>query len=422
MYAIAKHKPGSAKKTKTAPISITHQIELWWTGKLPAVQIAEMMPKLGAIRSDEMWIACGCSKDPENPPLFTVAKFEGTLYLRRLAHRGEHTQICPFKFDIRKPGTTVDVAPESPENNEPTTQPSFLEEDEPDGLSRPPEPAKEPAIGRPAAARIPTLARQLFWLLNKSGLQRLPFANTPAKALLATAESIPLKMGLMLSDILFCNGDAWRMSWMDGALSRCSEAHVPQQAILICPVVEADRGAGWVRFEANGPQVPISGSLAIWGDDGAPARFPMLMYAKVLCNSGDAPRIAKAYLHPVSSHWSWMIVDSNYERAALNIIQSACAKLKLKGIDCNIDKPVYNWGETGARPDFVISGRKDGKEFILVVETMGMEDPDYLESKKRTVAKLAGFRVFQDLRYKKKPSPDQALMKYIIGAMQGELL
>lgn len=93
----------------------------------------------------------------------------------------------------------------------------------------------------------------------------------------------------------------------------------------------------------------------------------------------------------------------------------------VKVIDCKTDEPLYNWGGMGARPDFVTTGRKDGKEFTLVVETMGTEDPDYSKRKNEN-GQTGWLQGVPGAVVQKEPSSDQALMKYILGARQEDLL
>jgi len=175
-----------------------------------------------------------------------------------------------------------------------------------------------------------------------------------------------------------------------------------------------------VQFQDGGDKFQVSGQIKA-SDDTSEARYPMLMYPKVMRPKGGEARIAKACLHPISSVKHWMAVDSGYERDALRVIQDACLKLGNRNVQCTIDKPVYDGGKRGARPDFVITGGANGKSHTMMVETMGFADPEYVERKKGTMAKLAGYMVFEDMRHLQGNEIDQKLRNFIIGHMLGNL-
>lgn len=417
MYAIAaRHKPGTSASAKTAPISNIDAIEKWWQGR---GNDALMQEKLQALHADAMWIACSCTKDRANPPLMTVVfdKSRGRYHLQRLTDRAEHTADCIYRFDKRDTPADDNEQASASSNPRPLTVPSFLLDqaalDAPDLVAA--KPRKSSAASNEEDSTASRLGRQLLWLLDAAGMQTWPQTGvTPAQALLNLAQQVNLKQGLKLSDILFCKADAWKKSWVQGAFDRCTKAKLPPQAIVICPVVEANKTEGWVRFSKDEDPTPVAGR--IWAsDEGSPARYPMLMCARVVRTTGQPARIAQAYLHPIHTINHWMAVDSNLEREALDVLISACLTLEQKGVNCRIEKPVFDWGETGARPDFVVQGQGKSKNEVLMIETMGFNNPDYLDRKKLTVQKLAGYQVFEDGRYAKDDKTDHNLMRYVIG-------
>lgn len=431
LYAIAKHEPRSAEKAKRTPISNSVAIHQWWIGKLPQAEIPNVLSQLTRIREDEVWVVCDCTEDHKNPPLFTVAFRKhkdstgktGTIYLSRMAGRGEHHIHCDFRLDMRETDPEQKPRVSQGSNPVPITQPTYLEEDQPTELGNPkrkPSKSKNSASGSGSTRQDP-LARQLFWLLHKADMQSWPLkGSTPAAMLLEVAKTMPLKNGISLSNIMFCNSEAWTSQWVNRAFTVCETAGLPKQAVLVCPITAASKEDGWVQFQDGGDKFQVSGQIKA-SDDTSAARYPMLMYAKVMRpRDGDA-RIAKAYLHPISSVKHWMAVDSGYERDALQIIQDACLILGSKNVQCTIDKPVYDWGETCARPDFVIHGSAGGKSHSMMVETMGISDPEYVERKKDTIAKLSGYKVFEDMRHMQGKVVDQNLRNFILAHMLGNL-
>lgn len=187
-------------------------------------------------------------------------------------------------------------------------------------------------------------------------------------------------------------------------------------------MVAASRKEKWVQFERDGAPQRVSGALEITGlARGAEVdsvRFPMLMIAKVLRDDRGDTRLATAYLHPCVALGKWMLVDSNYERQALDQIERACAYLEMKGFRCTIEKPVFDWRDTGARPDFVVRSSGQGESYTLVVETMGFNTPEYVEQKRETMRKLSQYRVFADQRYLQNSEIDGQLWRAVASALR----
>jgi len=426
MYAIPKHAAESAGKVKSRPIHNQRDIELWWRLELPATRSQHLQTTFAAMKADEMWVACECTGDRDNPPLFAPVKtHSGSMSLRRMKNRAAHKPGCLFEFD--EPKQICEPIGTKPEvrggNDEPRTPPDFLEREQDMRSGMPPDEDTdfEPSMDR---SRGPgPLASQLLCLLHKSEMQRWPKpASSPAQMLLTAAREIGLSQtGMHLSDILFCKDKAWTEKWYESAFEKCKRARVQRQAVLVCPVVQASRAESWVQFGPGSDKVQVRGRIAIWGDDAAQVRFPMLMYAKILATPGEPARIAKAYLHPIYSANHWMLVDSNYERDALETIIDAFAALERKGITCCVEKPVYNWEETDARPDFVLTARRGLANHSLLVETMGTDGADYVARKKETLTKLNEYKVFQDFRYRAAPNPDEMLKRYVIGYLQAQV-
>jgi hypothetical protein len=144
------------------------------------------------------------------------------------------------------------------------------------------------------------------------------------------------------------------------------------------------------------------------------------MYAKITAEP-DGVFIDKAYLHPVLNEHHWMLVDSQYEREAMAAIISACDALKRKDIECQVHKPIHDWGQTNARPDFVVVGKCKGRQHTVIVETMGTDDPEYTARKRNTVAKLAPYTVFEDKRYRADGKVDERLFRFLFGNMIANL-
>jgi hypothetical protein len=98
LYAIAHHEHGSALNAKRTPINNSEAIHKWWVGQLPQRDEAQVLAKLARIKEDGVWIACDCTGNPADPPLFAIPYLKnkdskgsgGRIYMRRMAERGAH--------------------------------------------------------------------------------------------------------------------------------------------------------------------------------------------------------------------------------------------------------------------------------------------------------------------------------------------
>jgi hypothetical protein len=118
--------------------------------------------------------------------------------------------------------------------------------------------------------------------------------------------------------------------------------------------------------------------------------------------SGGALVAHKLYAHPIASVDHWMLLDSNLERQTLADLRSVTAWLEsAKAITVSIEKPLFGWHDTGERPDFVVQKLgQDGRRSHMVVETMGLDDPEYVARKQamRTKFFQRGVEVYWDMR------------------------
>ncbi|MES2880485.1 MAG: hypothetical protein V4713_18900 [Pseudomonadota bacterium] len=427
MYAISRHQKKATKPVRTIALDNPALIALWWTGKATEDQDSQVLQLLADLKHREMWIACSCAVNATtktHPLLSIVDTPSGSLSLRRMTKRIQHTNACVFRFDKREPKASQ-ISVELQGWPEPVAPPDFVEDERPSRAPNPPglDLVDEARARVNVGERADPLSRQLHWLLFKGEIQHWPLrGKSSAVMLLQASADVPAQKGLEIQSLLYCNARAWEDAWMEKSFATCKAAGKLPQAILICPVYSASRENGWVTFEPDGSRVNIHGRMAVYGDDDVAARFPMLMYAKVTAGPNGV-NFDKAYLHPVLNGLRhWMLVDSHYEREAMAAIITACEALERKGIECQIHKPIHDWGNTGARPDFVVTGRNKERQHIVIVETMGTDDPEYTDRKRGTVAKLAPFTVFADKRYIADGMVDDRLIRFLIGNMTANLL
>lgn len=421
MYAISRHPPKAAKGCPTTPIAERSAIEACWRGAANHSETKVVQDLLKRIHTNRQWLACECTSDPKDPPLITPVQTGSNMSMRRIMGRASHASGCCFEFEQVQSNDDNPGHLSEASNPEPATQPKFLDLGGAVSLAKPSS-GSSTGSKHTSPKRTSSLAPQLFWLAHQSGLQRWPHRDaSPARVLRHRAATVYITPQLTLDNVLYCDPQAWTNAEMEPALSRTQKVGMSSQAILICPVINADRKERWVQLAGQDTHTEISGSLDIaglaFGTESGSIRFPMLMFAKVVRDSSGT-RIASAYLHPCVSTTDWMLVDSDYERQALRLIQSACNYLGPWGIGCSIDKPVYDWQDTGARPDFVVNGVGPDRIRTLVIETMGFDTLDYAKAKSGTLQKLRGHAVFVDRRHLQNKDIDDRLRNAILSALR----
>jgi hypothetical protein len=419
LFTIPKHPCGAAGNMAQNALPGQAEIASWWEGTLPIYRRDAVIKALGDIHERDQWIACSCTDNPSDPPLLGPVIRNGMCSLRRLTERAAHARNCIFEFEMKELGSGDEKTLGQVEAGD-VTQPNFLIESRVTGLATP-RAISEAHRDSGTGEKLDPLAHQLFWLLRHCELDRVPGRKgSPVSILLTAAKVLPLKKkGLKLSDLLYCNSMAWTEGWMDTAFEKCERVDAKAQSILVCPVFGSSRKESWVTLQPEGGTVPISGRLAIYGDDDSPVRYPMLMFAQITRKKGQTPVISRAYLHPMKASAQWLLVDSDYERKALDTIFAAQQILAKRNLEISIHKPLFNWNCTEARPDFVLQGGVHATERTLVIETMGSADPDYQDRKRRTVQRLDGFVVFEDKRYEGADHANARLLRFIIGYFSG---
>lgn len=426
MYCIAKHdQQSSPRHLYTAALPFELDLKAWWAGKASPEMRAKVENYLGELREREMWLACDCRGPDEHPALFSVAKKPtGGFTIRSMTKRALHADGCLHAFEPKDCSQEPPSPPRLP-NEKPTKPPSFIETEQPASRGTPLAPFE--IVGNAKAGPsvpLPPIARQLYWLATESGLQTQESRCQPhpVKALRTYANQLPTgTKGVVLGDLLYCTPQAWYDAWMDKSFDTCLKAGLQAQAILVCPVSAVEGQHRDIVLQQGGGRIHVSGRIAVYGGMDLEARFPMLMIARII-KRGDSVEASRAYLHPILSEKRWLLVDSDYERKAFEVIEQTCLQLERRyGIAWSVEKPLFNWESTGARPDFVIRASLSGRSVSIVVETMGSDDPEYAARKAETVARLTHHIVFEDKRYLGHEMANERLRRYLFGRVAGEL-
>ncbi|MDD5585334.1 MAG: hypothetical protein PHY92_00055 [Alphaproteobacteria bacterium] len=139
--------------------------------------------------------------------------------------------------------------------------------------------------------------------------------------------------------------------------------------------------------------ITVTGKLTVFGEGENLRRPPYLVIGLLAQPSRDAKdvELLNAYAHPCVAWNRLTLVDSQLERETLKLLMSCRDELTKRNIAITIEKPLYDIGpeETDdpreiCLPDFVLRCRGQGvRHPVVVIETMGYNDPVYRERKKR---------------------------------------
>lgn len=371
-------------------------LSLWWQGRAGQSQTQVALQVIERAHTDSRWFGCECTSAGTTPMLAPVLK-EKTYFITRLTKRAAHNEGCPFHVEqvessVSDNGVAGDVAQMG-------GPPSFLLESRGTKLAPRDRAASEHSESGKRSPSVPAMAAKLWWLAQNAGWQNFPQSKRADAALLELADSIDVG-GRTLKRVLRCDPRAWSEAWMINDLSREQPESVRWWTCLLESADLKARTAVVIDYQSTFP-ICISGDMRVSAGDVSPARFPMLALACVKL-SGGALVAHKLYAHPIASVDHWMLLDSNLERQTLADLRSVISWLEsAKGISISVEKPLFAWNDTGERPDFVLQILgQDGRRSYMVVETMGLDEPDYIARKQamRGNLLLRGVEVFWDMR------------------------
>lgn len=357
------------------------------TARMAAMPVVARYQSLGAGR----WLLCDCQPGAARPPVLIPVAM---THVRRHddPRWSRHAEGCEFDRD--------------PEEQLEITASYRRPRARPFRLARRFEPLLTSAFKREfkacsQASRRPGLAKLLLSLVDGAGLQAVPSSWSPppmqdqVTAIWKVAKAMELDEGIRVTDFL-CTG----IAKLPGILERIRTVapgtfkHTRPHGILLVRLAGIDKGA---IQPVAGPALPVSGRLAVFGENAADAtRAPYLAACLVSQAEADgAVGIVSAYVHPCASEAHLMLVDSDAERRTLAQLQSVQGWLKREdGIEAVVEKPLFDIGpQTGPEvqprppciPDFVMRG--DGG--TAIIETMGYADEGYRTRKVRVHVALS---------------------------------
>jgi hypothetical protein len=380
-------------------------LKTWWAG---GQQDRICLDLLTRMHSNRLWLACDCLGAVSYQPLMAAVKKNETYFIRRMTERAAHSDRCVFFFEqVTFAGDSGAQAVRLEE------APSFAFESASPFLGDKKSSPKNNAADTQPSAQISSLARKLFWLAEKSGMQSIGSDKQNwRKKILEFSEHFPGFEDVRLKQILFCSEQAYTGAWFDRAFYHCQRHGIKPGAWWILPVHWVNKDTKTLTLE-SGLELAWSDSFECFGGDLSPARFPMLALIRVNENIRDGS-VQSVYLHPQDS-LTGALVDSDYERNTLHVLNLAREVLQSEQhASFTISKPLHALSN-GERPDFVLHHNASQRQ--VIVETMGYENQDYINRKKELTANFPGCRVIEDWPGRRGHT-DQPLLSQVLISMR----
>lgn len=354
--------------------------------------------KVGAIiqaaSEKNAWIACDCrdsDRPAENPPVLFPHRHSERYTLTRGATSGraEHADQCPFRWEEGELSGHTGHGPRS-ETSLTRREVDFILYRETKAIASSQDYSREP--GKRSQSTNNALQARLFDLLDRAKLN-LFNGDKPLdqrEALLKAASTVQLFPKYTLADVLWVTPQAITKFWAAEKFRRIARGgqwppDTPVQGFVVTTAIEIQ---GNTIFFGKASSITVETPIAVYAG-ASESRGPYVVIISLRYDRAtDKCTAYRAYAHPrfidKNEHeWSLCPVDSGYERSALNALIWVASTAKKQGIDVNIKKPLFDIQTTAGlpavRPDFIV----EYHHYKAVIETMGSEDAEYRERKRR---------------------------------------
>jgi hypothetical protein len=340
---------------------------------------------LDDIAGKKAWLMCPCTGKQERPIMYP-RMHDGARTLVRNTDRAEHLhapQKCPFYrlSAERKPPASKGSMARYTGAFGLLTESSVKEHDGENSA------LESESTDSGSSTRIPTLCRLLFRLLEDARLnevsakglsnifeQYLRLRGTFAHHHFDQDKSIPL------ASFTFNGLD--HLNWFESRLRQGKSWPKPllPQGFLIGVASEVESRT---LFLSKGGSLEVEGELARFGEEATSGPFIVMALIGMSQTTGQCAAL-RAYAHPVFNGSALIPIDSNLERDTLTELMELQVWFRdTKNISFTIEKPLSEIKPINGQPvspDFLLRV----KDKLVVVETMGYDRQDYLDSKANT--------------------------------------
>ncbi|WP_321899479.1 hypothetical protein [Paraburkholderia heleia] len=359
-------------------------------------------------RQVRRWLECDCWPGVQQQPRLTArVRDEGPRHFVRMHQYGEHR--CALASFRQGPGPEVetDGAPVAHGKHHPLRPVSdaldYLD-DLHEGVASSGGHGEPPVGCSEMGRRLPRLGRIMHTLLDDAGfatvhVDALKDRTRSWERLEAWAAAEALSPELTLGQVLYFKpwiSPAEKMAAIDALLWPGKKA---RSALLLFTADEVRNGAA-IKHTAMGERLvrPMK-AIRVGGRDRGLKQPPYWVLAVVDRDRDGVARFREAFAQHAYSPAHPVPLDSRYERVTLESLFAVMAWVRKRGVDVTLCKPLFDrevrqpdGSSLWCRPDFELTFRsvEVGHSAVLlhriIIETMGADEPEYLERKSRTHA------------------------------------
>lgn len=354
------------------------------------------------------WLECDCVSVKAVRPTMTarIRGDDGPRHFVRMHQYGAHE--CNLALFRKNPepdeGADDDATPPGQHNPlEPVSDALDYLDNLHDGVTRPRGSTTSAGGTGSKGRRLPRLGRILYTLLEDAGI------TTAAPEVLARNirwwELLPeyaslqaLSSELSLSQVLYF--EPWiniekKMTGIDALHWPALKA---RSALLLFVAHEIREGAAIMKTSLGERVVRPEKGIRIGGRDQALSQPPYWVLAVVDRDHDGKARFREAFAQHAYSAAQPIPLDSRYERITLKLLFRAMEWVRKRGVAVTLEKPLFDrpvrqkdGSRLWCRPDFeltfrtqVVATGSSPRLHRIVIETMGADEPEYLDRKVRT--------------------------------------
>jgi hypothetical protein len=361
-------------------------------------------------RHVRLWLECDCVGGAASRPRLTArVREDGPRHFVRMHQYGEHRcALASFRQTPEPEGVGPEDDPAHPGLHNPLRPVGdtldYLD-DLHEGAARPGgSTGSKGGVGSMGekGRRLPRLGRILHTLLDDAGftgvhVDALKEASRSWERFEAYAAGQALSPELTLSQILYFR--PWiplneKMAEIDALVWPDKKA---RSALLLFVADEIRAGAAIKKTSVGECVVRPEKGLRAGGRDQRLTQPPYWVLTVVDRDRDGRARFREAFAQHAHSFARPVPLDSRYERLTLKLLFQVIEWVRKHGVEVMLSKPLFDREVRQAdrpslwcRPDFELTFRSVATTGVaprlhrLVIETMGADDPHYLERKSRT--------------------------------------
>ena len=369
--------------------------------------VAAVLDEMHDGRRVRLWLECDCWQDAKSQPRLTArVRDEGPRHFMRMHRYGEHRcALASFRQDPEPEDDEPDddTAPPGQHNPlRPVGDTLDYLDDLHEGVARPGGSGGSTGGRGDEGRRLPRLGRILHTLLDDAGfatahVDELKERSRSWDRLEAYAANEAMSPELTLGQVLYFK--PWtslneKMAAIDALPWPDKKA---RSALLLFVADDIRDGAAVKKTSMGECRVRPAKGIRAGGRDQGLTQPPYWVLAVIDRDREGYARFREAFAQHAYSFARPAPLDSRYERRTLEQLFGVMEWVKKRGVDVTLAKPLFDrevrqldGPSLWCRPDFELTFRTVEAAGTapwlhrVVIETMGADEPEYLERKSRT--------------------------------------